>query len=115
MKDFKFTMGQKVKLKVTTKGGHSKGKIGVITAIYDVNFTPGQYPTSDYRVTFGPKEHGNNNQAYVMESELEPVQTVKAFCFRKKSDKTYMWKSSQANKAGYERFAEFDIEKEILS
>lgn len=114
MKDFKFTMGQKVKLK-KDKNRLNKGTVGIVTALYDTSFTPGQYNQSDYRVTVGSKQNGNDNQAYVMESEIEPVQTVTAFCFRKKSDKTYIWKSSQANKAGYERFAEFDIEKEIIN
>lgn len=116
---FYFEMGQKVRLVRTTKGGHSKGRIGIVTAMYDKEFTPGQYPTSDYRVTFGPKQEGNNNQCYCMQSDLEAVETIKAYAFVK-NKKTgtaekgdYSWKSSEKAMKGFRRAPEFDIEKEI--
>ncbi len=96
------------------------GKVGVVTAMYDKDFTPGQYPTSDYRVTFGEKQQGNNNQAYVSQSDLSEVETIKAYCFVKKLSKTrptvdgdYIWKSSEKSVKGFIRAMEFDIEKEI--
>ncbi len=118
MKEFKFSMGQKVKLIGcgNDRSDKHKGKIGIVSAIYDREKTPGHYPLSDYRVTVGcGKQVDNSNTIYCSEKALAPVLTIKAFCFRSNKAKEYMWKNSTAKKPGYFRMEEFDIEKEMIS
>lgn len=110
--EFKFRMGDRVKIK-SIKGKNSKyelgvGLVGFISAVYDPALTPNNYPKCEYRISIrdGKSAQNNENTFYVLETDIEIVKVVVAYCYKKGSK--YEWFSSLGKRPGAKRCPELD-------
>ena len=108
--EFKFNMGDRVKI-VSIKGmEHCQGvgKVGVVSAVYDPKLTPTNYPKCEYRISIldGQSANNSSNTFYVLETDIEPVKVVTAYCYYK--NKKYEWFSSVTKRPGAKRCPELD-------
>lgn len=108
--EFLYDIGERVKINSvkSCKYDDGVGLVGVVSAVYDPKLTPTNYPKCEYRISILDGKPGTNNKNtfYVLETDIEPVKVVTAYCYSR--NKKYEWFSTMAKRAGAKRCPELD-------
>lgn len=107
MREFKFKIYDRVKIEKVKGDRHNvhAGKTGVVSAVYDPDLTPSNYPKCEYRIFI------NGTTTYCVESDLTPIKIIQSFCFKKGQE--YHWFSDNKKRPGYVRVSGMDHEFEV--